>query len=253
MHLTDKVAVVTGGGRGIGRAIAKRLAKDGALVVVHYGHDSEAAARTVGEIEAGDGSAFALQADLSSMTQTQQFYQELDEELTQRTGTTRFDILVNNAGLGTFAPYDQTAAEEFDRLYTVNVKGTFFFTVSALPRLRDGGRIINVSSAATRRPSPRATVSTMTKAAMNVFTVALAADLGKRNITANTLAPGATETDMNATALQNPQARRSVEDATALGRVGQAADIAGVAAFLASADSAWVTGQYLEASGGLNL
>lgn len=253
MNLTDKVAVITGGSRGIGRAIATRLAKDGALVVVHYGHDSDAAARTIREIEAGDGNAFALQADLSSMMQTQPFYKNLDDELIRRTGTTQFDILVNNAGLGTFATYDQTPEEEFDRLYAVNVKGPFFFTVSALPRLRNGGRIINVSSAATQRPSPRATVSTMTKAAMNVFTVALAADLGRRNITANTLAPGATETDMNAAALRNPQARKFVEDATALGRIGQAGDIAGVAAFLASEDSAWVTGQYLEASGGLNL
>lgn len=251
--LAGEVAVITGASKGIGRAIARRLANDGAWVVVHYGHDDRAATQTVNEIETSGGHAVAAQADLSSLVQIERFFERLDAELAAWAGRKRFDILVNNAGTGTFTPYDRTTEREFDRLVAVNMKGTFFFTRSALSRLRDGGRIVNLSSAATRRPSPRATVSTMTKAALNAFTVALAKDLGERSITANTLAPGATETAMNADALRDPEARKSVADVTTLGRLGHASDIAGVAAFLASKDAAWVTGQYLEASGGLRL
>jgi 3-oxoacyl-[acyl-carrier protein] reductase len=144
MQSEGKVAVVTGGGRGIGRAIAQRLAEAGALIAVHYGSNAEAATFTVREIEANGGNAFPLQAELSSMTQIKQFYRMLDAELTQRAGSQHFDILVNNAGVGTFATYDQTTEEEFDRLFAVNVKGTFFMTRLAIPRLRDGGRIINI-------------------------------------------------------------------------------------------------------------
>lgn len=251
--LAGKVALVTGASRGIGRAIAQRFAQDGALVAVHYGRDADAAAKTVAVIEAKGGSAFAVQADLVSLSQLEALFETLSTELAARTDQKTFDILVNNAGLGTFARYDQTTESEFDRLVAVNLKGTFFLTRLALPYITDGGRIIMLSTAATQHPSARATVSTMTKAALNALTVALAGDLGKRGITVNTLAPGATETDMNAEALTHPQARQGVERATALGRVGQVADIAGVAAFLASEDSTWVTGQYLEASGGLGL
>lgn len=161
------------------------------------------------------------------------------------------DILVNNAGIGSSLPLQQTTEEQFDQLFSVNVKGAFFITLSALGRLRDGGRIINVSSASSRHPSPQAAVYSMTKAALDAFTVALAADLGKRNITVNTIAPGVVETDINADVLQKPEVRKYIINTTALGRIGKVTDIAGVAAFLASADSAWVTGQYIEASGGL--
>lgn len=255
MELKEKVAVVTGGGRGIGRAIAERLAKVGALVVVHYDSNMEAAAETVREIESKGGTAFAAQADLSSIEQIQRFFRTLDDDLTSRTGDNRFDILVNNAGISSPAPYQQMTAEQFDHLFAVNVRGAFFLTQFALPRLRDGGRIINISSTASRRatPSPVTAAYSMTKAALDAFTLALAQDLGRRKITVNTIAPGTVETDINAQFLQQPEVRNLIEGQTALGRIGEVADIAGVAAFLASADGGWITGQRIEASGGFRL
>lgn len=208
-----------------------------------------------GEIESKGGAAFAVQADLSSVEQIRRFFQTLDADLTSRTGTNRFDILVNNAGVSSPAPYQQMTAEQFDHLFAVNVRGAFFVTQSALSRLRDGGRIINISSTASRRatPSPVTAAYSMTKAALDAFTLALAQDLGRRKVTVNTIAPGAVETNINAAALQKPEVRMLIEGQTALGRIGVVTDIANVAAFLASDDGAWVTGQRIEASGGFRL
>jgi NAD(P)-dependent dehydrogenase (short-subunit alcohol dehydrogenase family) len=254
MSLNGKVALITGSSRGIGRAIAQRLAKDGALVIVHYGQNAEAAAQTVGEIEASGGAAFALQADLASITQIQQLYEALDIELIKRTGSKQFDILVNNAGVSGLAPYQEMSVEQFDHLFAVNVRGAFFLTQYALPRVRDGGRIINISSASSHNAAPPPVVGySMSKAALDAFTRALAADLGKRKITANTIAPGSTETEMNRESLNKPEARNVVIAMTALGRVGNVTDIANAVALLASEDSGWITGQYIEASGGLRL
>lgn len=254
MELQGKVALVTGGSGGIGRAIAQRLAHDGALVAVHYGHNAEAARRTVQEIEANGGGAFAVQADLAEVAQIERLYQTLDRELAQRTGGKQLDILINNAGISALFPYQQMTPAQFDQLFAVNVRGAFFLTQMALPRLRDGGRIINISSDASKGASPPISVAySMSKAALDAFTLSLAADLGKRQITANTIAPGATETQMNAHMFAKPEVRKSVADMTALGRLGTPADIANIVALLASADSAWITGQYIVASGGLRL
>jgi 3-oxoacyl-[acyl-carrier protein] reductase len=253
MRLDDKIAVVTGSSSGIGRAIARRFARDGALVAVHYGHDAEAAARTLSEIEADGGHAFVVHAVLSSAAQIERFYQLLDIELLRRTGSNRFDILVNNAGVSLAATIEQTSEQQFEWLFSVNVKGVFFVTQRAIPRLRDGGRVINISSLASRHPSNRVAAYSMTKAALDALTGAMAAELGTRNITVNTIAPATVATDMNADILRNPETRTFITRRTALGRVGEVDDIAGVAAFLASIDSAWVTGQYIEATGGFRL
>lgn len=253
MSLKGKVAVVTGGSRGIGRAIAARLAADGALVCINYHSNAEAAASAVGEIEAAGGEAFALRADVGSVTQIVQLFGELDAELTARRGDNHFDILVNNAGVADGGPVDRTAEEDFDRVFATNVKGPFFITQHAMPRLRDGGRVINLSSNLSRHPIPEAAAYCMTKAAINNFTEGLAPVLGKRGITVNTLSPGLTATDMNAALRANPKVGEVMAAYTALGRIGEADDIASAAAFLASADSGWVTGQYLEASGGLGM
>ncbi|QDL07477.1 short-chain dehydrogenase [Brasilonema octagenarum UFV-E1] len=251
--MKDKVAVVTGSSRGIGRAIAKRLAKEGALVAINYARDAEAAATTVAEIQADGGSAFAVQGDVGLVAEIQKFYDKLDVELTQRTGTNQFDILVNNAGIGIFTTVEGTTEKEFDRLFAVNVKGTFFITQMTLPRLRDGGRIINLSSGASRRPLSDIAVYGMTKAAIDNFTLVLAGELGKRGITVNSIAPGYTDTDANAKILQDPTVRETISSMTVLGRIGKVKDIASVAAFLALEDGGWVTGQYIEASGGFGL
>jgi NAD(P)-dependent dehydrogenase (short-subunit alcohol dehydrogenase family) len=253
MSLKGKVAVVTGASRGIGRAIALRLARDGALVCVNYHSNSEAAQAAVAEIEAADGEAFALQADVGSVAQLSVFFAALDAELTRRRGDRRFDILVNNAGVAGGGLTATATEADFDRVFATNVKGPFFTTQHAIPRLRDGGRVINLSSNLSRRPMARATAYCMTKAAIDNFTVALATELGSRGITVNTLAPGLTATDLNAAIRANPNVEPLFASMTALGRIGNVEDIAAAASLLASPDSSWVTGQYFEASGGLGL
>jgi NAD(P)-dependent dehydrogenase (short-subunit alcohol dehydrogenase family) len=144
-------------------------------------------------------------------------------------------------------------AADFDRVFTINVKGPLFTTQHAIPRLRDGGRVINVSSNLSRNPMPQYSAYSMTKAAIDTFTVALAAELGRRGITVNTLAPGLTATDMSASLLDDPNVEQFFSGMTALGRVGKVEDVADAAAMLASPDAGWVTGQYVGASGGLGL
>lgn len=251
--MNKRIAVVTGASRGIGRAIALRLAQAGNGVVVHYGFNREAADEVVGRIERNGGVAFALQADMGSVSDITRLCSMLKEELMRKFGEPRFDILVNNAGIVTRVTLDETSEEQFDRLFDVNVKGPFFMVQRTLPLLRDKGRIINISSIVTRIATPRAAVYSMTKGAINTMTLLLASQLGLRGITVNTVAPGATDTDMNASWLNSPESRKSVAGVTALGRVGGPLDIAGVVAFLASPDSGWVTGQCIEASGGMHL
>jgi NAD(P)-dependent dehydrogenase (short-subunit alcohol dehydrogenase family) len=253
MSLEGKVAVVTGASRGIGRAIAQRLARDGALVCVNYHSNAQAAESVVGAIGTEGGQAFALQADVGSVAQLRRFFEALDAELSARRGDRGFDILVNNAGVAVRGPTATATEADFDRVFTTNVKGPFFTTQHAIARLRDGGRVINVSSGLSRRPMPQFTAYSMTKAAIDAFTVALAAELGKRGITVNTVAPGLTATDMNAGLRNDPSAEQTFAAMTALGRVGKVEDIANAVALLASPDSAWITGQYVEASGGLGL
>jgi 3-oxoacyl-[acyl-carrier protein] reductase len=251
MGLRGKTAVVTGASRGIGRAIAFRLAKDGALVIVNFQKNAEAAAAVVREIEGTGGEALAVQGDVGSVKGIGQFFQSLDAELTKRRGGNQFDILVNNAGIGRDGTVETTSKEVFDELMAVNVKGAFFVTQQAIPRLRNDGRIINLSSALSRYPYSRMAAYSMGKAAINHFTLILAAELGKRGITVNAIAPGLTATDFTAHTRQNPQVVEQISSHTALGRIGETEDIAGVAIWLASDDARWVTGQYIEASGGI--
>ncbi len=253
MSLQGKIAVVTGASRGIGRTIAIRLAADGALVAVNFQKNAEAAAAVVQEIEAAGGEAFALQGDVGSVQGISHFFQALDAELTKRRGNNQFDILVNSAGIGTQGTVETTSEGVFDELMAVNVKGSFFVTQAAISRLRSGGRIINLSSALSRHPYPRMAAYSIGKAAINHFTLILAAELGKRGITVNAIGPGMTATDFTAHARQDPKVVQMVSAHTALGRLGEAEDIARVAAWLASDDARWVTGQYIEASGGTGL
>jgi NAD(P)-dependent dehydrogenase (short-subunit alcohol dehydrogenase family) len=253
MKLKDKIAIVTGGSRGIGRAIAERLAADGALVCVNYRANAEAASEVVKAIEAAGGEAFAIQADVGSIAELGRFFDGLDAELKARRGDHHFDILVNNAGIAVGGPIATTTEADFDRVFATNVKGPFFTTQHAIPRIKDGGRIINLSSNLSRHPVARALPYCMTKAAIDNFTMGLAGELGKRGITVNTLAPGLTETELNTSTRAIPGVVELYSSITALGRIGKVEDIAGAAAFLASPDSSWVTGMYLEASGGLGL
>jgi 3-oxoacyl-[acyl-carrier protein] reductase len=251
--LKGKIALVTGASRGIGRAIATRLAQEGALVAVHYGTNREAAEAVVRDIARNGGTAFTIGTKLGSLESIQVLYKELDEALKDHTGDTHFDILVNNAGIALGSPIEDTTEKAYDELMEINVKIPFFLTQQALPRLRDEGRIINLSSAVTRISLPAIPAYSMTKGAINTLTLSLSNQLGQRGITINAIQPGFVATDMNAAMLEDPASKKFGADFSIFGRWGQPEDVADVAAFLASPDSRWITGQLIDASGGSHL
>ncbi|WP_419997709.1 SDR family oxidoreductase [Streptomyces boninensis] len=244
--LAGKTALVTGGSRGIGRGIAERLGRDGARVAVHYGSDDQAAKETVAAIEAAGGSAFAIRARLGEPGDAAALWAEFDKH------ADGVDILVNNAGIALQAEITDTSEEDFDRLFAINVKALFFITKQALPRLRDGGRIVNLSTGAGRIAMPGIGAYAATKGAVDNLTLSLAEGLGARGITVNGVAPGVVKTDMNAW-LEDPQALEMASGWSTFGRVGQPADIADVVGFLAGDGGRWVTGHTIDATGGSSL
>jgi 3-oxoacyl-[acyl-carrier protein] reductase len=248
-RLEEKTALITGGSRGIGRAIAQRLAADGATVAIHYGGNDAAANETLGAIEQAGGQAFLVQAELGVSGDIDTLFTKLEKGLAGRA----LDILVNNAAVAPQITVHQTSPEEFDRIFAINVRAPFFIIQRALPLMPDGGRIINISSGVTWFATP-ATVYSMTKGALNVLGRSLANSLGARNITVNTISPGITDTDMNPS-IRNKDAKAidRVAAMTALGRPGRAADIADAVAFFASNDARWITGQTVDVNGGLFL
>lgn len=251
--LGGKIALVTGASRGIGRGIALRLAQEGAFVVVHYGTRQNEAEEVVDKIKQRGGAAIAIGADLRTLNGIYDLYVSLDEALRERTGDNRLDILVNNAGVGQILTLEEATEESYDEVMNMNVKAPFFVTRQVLPRLRDGGRIINVSSFVTRVASPSVFTYSMSKGAIDVLTLALAQQLGGRNITVNAIRPGIINTEMNAATLQNPDGQKYAAGLSAFNRWGEPEDVADIAAFLASSDSRWVTGQFIDASGGSHL
>lgn len=247
-RLTGKTALVTGGSRGIGRGIAERLGRDGARVGVHYGSNEAAAKETVAAIEQAGGSAFAIGAELGVPGDAAALWDAFDAH------ADGLDILVNNAGIGTSRPFTDTDEVEYDRLFAVNARAPFFVTRLGTERLRDGGRVINISSGVSHAALlPDIMTYAMTKGALDVFTRNLSKVLGSRGITVNAVAPGIVDTDVNAAWLrgeENKEAWAGAAAMSALGRVGTAQDIADVVAFLASPDGRWVTGQWIDATGG---
>lgn len=252
--LNGKIALVTGASRGIGRGIALRLAQDGALVAVHYGRRQKEAEEVVQEIEKNGGAAFAVGADLRTLAGIHDLFAALDEALIARTGERQFDILVNNAGIGQILSLEEATEESFDEVMSINVKGPFFVIQQALSRLKDGGRIINLSSFVTRVASPTVFAYSVSKGAMDTLTLALAKQLGSRHITVNAIQPGIINTEMNAGTLQNnPDGQKYAASLSIFNRWGEPEDVADIASFLASPDSRWVTGQLIDASGGSRL
>lgn len=245
--LAGRTALVTGGSRGIGRAISLRLARDGARVAVHYGSDEAAAKETVAAVEAAGGSAFGIRVRLGEPADAEAVWAAFDDQ------AEGLDILVNNAGTdGPRVPLGEVSRADYERVFAVNVRAPFFLTQLALDRLRDGGRIVNISTGLTRGSAmPELITYTATKGALDAFTRILAKQLAPRAITVNTVAPGVIDTDMNAGWLRaSDEAWQAAASIAALGRVGRPDDIADAVAFLAAEDSRWITGQWLDATGG---
>lgn len=250
-ELDGRTALVTGGSRGIGRAVALRLAADGALVAVHYGGNEKAAVETVDQITRNGGRAFAVRARFGESGAIDQLFGGLKAGLEEH-GETGLDVLVNNAGIHLAGSIGQITEDEFDRLMTINVRTPVFVIQRALPLLRDGGRIVNMASAAARIGTPHQIGYTISKTALVALAAPLANELGRRGITVNTVNPGVILTDMTSWT-SAPQAMAGVESITALGRIGQPEDVADVVGFLAGPQGRWVTGQTIDASGGTYL
>jgi 3-oxoacyl-[acyl-carrier protein] reductase len=244
--LSGKVAVVTGASKGIGAAIAEELAKDGASVIVNYSSSAAGAEAVVAKIKAGGGKAKAVRADVSKPAESKQLIDAAVSEFG------RIDILVNNAAVYDFVPLHQVTEAHFDRMFDLNVKGLLFTTQAAASAFGDrGGSIINIGSMASLSPPPGGSVYSATKGAVDVLTRGLAMELGPKKILVNAVLPGPVETEGTQSMAEWSQFKAMLLPMTPLGRVGQPRDIAPVVSFLASEDAGWITGQILQAAGGL--
>ena len=247
--LEGKVALVTGAARGIGAAIAERLAADGASVAINYATSKEDAEALAERIRGNGGKAKAIQADIGNPSQAKAFVDAAVKEFG------RLDILVNNAGKFHIGPIGTVDEADVRSQFAVNVDGPIFATQAAASYFStEGGRVINVSSIAATHPLPGLSVYSATKAALEALTRIWAAELGPRGVTVNAVAPGAVDTAMlkAATPQMGEEAVKGMVARTPLGRLGTTSDVADVVAFLASPDARWVTGQVVEASGGIN-
>lgn len=246
--LEGKVAVVTGASKGIGAAIAKDLAAAGAAVVVNYAASKEGAERVAAEIKSAGGKAIAVKADVAKKAEVEKLFSDT------QTAFGKLDVLVNNAGIYEFAPLEAITEAHFHKHFDINVLGLLLASQEAAKRFGPtGGSIINISSIVSTLAPPSASVYSATKAAVDAITRSLAAELGPRKIRVNAINPGLVETEGTLTAgIAGPESdfRKDAEKTTPLGRIGQPNDIGPVAVFLASADSAWVTGETLRAAGG---
>jgi 3-oxoacyl-[acyl-carrier protein] reductase len=243
-RLAKKVALVTGGSRGIGAAIAKRLAADGASVVITYAKDASAASAVVKAIESGGGSAVAIQADAADATAVK----DAVEKAAAIFG--RLDVLVNNAGTAIPKPFAETTLEEIDRVININIRGVFLTSQAALKHMNDGGRIINIGSAVGERVQvPGLVPYSATKGAVKIFTQALSREVGSRGITVNNVQPGPIDTDLNPASGDWAVPQKAV---TALNRYGSVDEIAAMVAFVAGPDSSYITGANLTVDGGMN-
>ncbi|HJT19020.1 MAG TPA: SDR family oxidoreductase [Nitrospira sp.] len=239
--LKGRVAVVTGASRGIGRAIAERLGKEGASVVVNYTKSAEEAKKVAAGIERQGGKAVAVQADIAKVADVRRLFKETQAAFG------RLDILINNAGVFWAKPIADVSEEEYDHMFAINTKGQFFALQEAVKHMADGGRIVNISTGGTQLAFPGISVYGGSKSALEFFTRVAAKELGGRRITVNTVSPGYTETDM----LSDPQLRTIGVQASPLGRLGTPKDIADIVAFVVSEEAGWLTGDTIQAGGGV--
>ncbi len=253
-NISGKIALVTGGSRGLGKDMSLRLAEYGSDVILTYNTKKEEAEKVVSEIESKGQKAAALQFNIADIKSFDKFLEQTSKLLKDKWGKDKFDFLINNAGIGATIPFANVTEEDFDSFMNIHFKGVYFLTQKSLQMMNDNGRIINLSSGTARFVNPGYSVYASMKGAIEVFTKYIAKEIGTRGITVNVVAPGAIETDFNNAAIRNnPQAKTRIASITALGRVGVAEDIGGVVAFLCTEDARWITGQRIEVSGGMNL
>ncbi|GAB3751394.1 SDR family NAD(P)-dependent oxidoreductase [Spirosoma pomorum] len=251
---TTKIALVTGGSRGLGKDMALNLAKKGIDVLLTYNSKQDEAQAVVREIEQMGQRAATLQLNTSDVASFDPFFEQVKSTLTQAFQADQFNFLINNAGTALYAPFAETTEEQFDQVMNIHLKGVFFLTQKALPLITDGGRIINISSGLARFSMPGSSAYGSMKGAIETLTRYLAKELGPRGIAANVVAPGAIATDFGGGHVRdNADLNKQIASVTALGRVGLAEDIGGVVAFLCTDEARWINGQRIEVSGGMNL
>ncbi|PWS31334.1 SDR family NAD(P)-dependent oxidoreductase [Pedobacter paludis] len=254
METQNKIALVTGGSRGLGKNAALKIASKGIDVIITYQSKKEEAANTVEEIEKLGVKAVALQLDVADSKTFDAFFSEVKSVLKSVFNAEKFDFLINNAGIGIHASFAETTEEQFDTLVNIQFKGVFFLTQKALALLNDGSGIINVSTGLARFALPGYAAYASMKGAMETLTKYQAKELGSRGIRSNIIAPGAIETDFGGGVVRdNEQMNAGIASQTALGRVGLPDDIGGVVAFLCTEDARWINAQRIEASGGMFL
>lgn len=252
--MSAKIALVTGGSRGLGKDMALSIASKGLDVILTYHNNKEQALDVVHEIEQLGRKAAALQLDMGDFASLDSFIQNVSSALQSVWNTAHFDFLINNAGIGGGVPFKDVTETFFDQFLNVHFKSVYFLTQKALPLLNDGGGIVNISTGTTRFCNPGYSVYASMKGAIEVLTKYMAKELGARGIRANVVAPGPIETDFNNAAIRsNPQLKTMLGNLTPLGRVGAADDIGGVVAFLCTSDAKWINGQRIEVSGGINV
>jgi len=252
--MSTKIALVTGGSRGLGKNMAIAIAKKGLDVILTYNSKKKEADAVVAEIESLGQKAAALQLNVSDAANFDSFFTEVAKTLSSVFGTDKFDHLVNNAGIGVHAAFADTTIDQFDLLVNIHLKAPFFITQKALPLIADGGGIVNISTGLARFSSPGYAAYASMKGGMEVLTKYQAKELGARGIRSNIVAPGAIETDFGGGAVRdNADVNKFLASQTALGRVGLPDDIGSVVAFLCTEDAKWVNAQRIEASGGMFL
>lgn len=251
MSSKSKIAIVTGGSRGLGRDMVLSLAKNGNTIIFTYHSNKAQADRVVWEVVALGQKAIALPLDLGHIKAFDRFIDQVKGHLQQLQGAPNFDYLINNAGVGLYGSVTDTTEDVFDTLLNIHFKGVYFLTQKLLPLLSDGGAIINISSSLTRISSPNVSAYASMKGAIETYTRYLAKELGSRQIRANSIAPGAIATDFAGGGAKSDQnQRKAIAAITALGRVGEPEDIGGVVAFLCTAEAGWINAQRIEVSGG---
>lgn len=254
MEIQNKIALITGGSRGLGKNAALKIAAKGIDVIITYQSKKEDAEKTVEEIEKLGVKAAALQLDVAKSNTFETFFTEIKSTLKSVFNAEKFDFLVNNAGTGHHALFAETKEEDFDNLVNIHLKGPFFITQKALELLNNGGAIINISSGLARFSLPGSSAYAAMKGAMEVLTRYQAKELGAKGIRSNIIAPGAIETDFSGGAVRdNENLNKMIASQTALGRVGLPDDIGGVIAFLCTEEARWVNAQRIEISGGMFL